>query len=131
MDTEKNRVVSEFENNGKLIKGGPENNGKPKEEDKKPKNREGMSLITAAIRVLFEQNAPMKFKDIVAKVIEKGYWKKLKGKKPDATLAGAIYTESKKEGSRFTKPVKSLVFLTKIGIDVAENLKNLGYNMKI
>lgn len=76
-------------------------NGKPKTKaDVKPKK---LSLLEAAAQVLKARGEPMRCKEMVAAVVEKGLWK-TSAPTPDATLYSGILRELKRgKDSRFRK----------------------------
>lgn len=60
--------------------------------------------LNAAVRVLQEAGMPLRCKDIVKWMLQKGYWQ-TEGKTPEATISSAITREIKEKGtaSRFRK----------------------------
>lgn len=71
--------------------------------EKKGRKKSGKSGLDAAYRVLKETKKPLNRKDLVDKIISKGYWESPGGKTPSQTIAAAIYMEIKNKGkeSRF------------------------------
>ena len=72
---------------------------------KAPKTRRAKtSGLDAAARVLAEADEPLSCKQMVAQMLEKGYWK-TSGKTPAATIYAGILREIRKkgEGGRFKK----------------------------
>ena len=70
--------------------------------------------LSAAIRVLEEEGEPLNCKEMVKRMLEKGYWK-TKGKTPSATIYSAIAREIKAKGdnSRFRKTERGKFMLAK------------------
>jgi hypothetical protein len=64
-----------------------------------------LSLVDAAAKLLAEDGGAMGTKEIVEKVVKKGWWTPGAGKTPDATLYSAIIREIKDKGkdARFKK----------------------------
>lgn len=85
--------------NGKSLKGNASQEGLPK------KQREGLSMLDAAEKVLREKKKPMKCQDMIEAMSTKGYWSSPGGKTPAATLYSAFLREmaTKKKDSRFKK----------------------------
>jgi len=72
----------------------------------KPQMADGkMSQLDAAAKVLGEAKAPLGCKELVEKMVAKGYWSSPAGKTPHATLYSAMLREIgvKKSESRFKK----------------------------
>jgi len=69
--------------------------------------------LSAAVQVLGEAGQPLGCKEIVDRMIEKGYWS-TNGKTPHATINAAIAREIKTKGelSRFKKVQRGLFALT-------------------
>jgi hypothetical protein len=81
---------------------------KPAAKSKKGKaaaDKEKMSALDAAAKVLGEARAPMTTKEMVEAMAAKGYWESPGGKTPHATLYSAILREVQSKGneSRFVK----------------------------
>ena len=78
---------------------------------KAPKARQGMSLLDATVVVLKGNGQPMRCKDIVAAVKDKGLWT-TDAPTPEATLYSAILRElGKGKNSRFVKKERGLFAL--------------------
>ncbi len=73
-----------------------------------------MGMLTGAVRVLKETGRPMKTKEIVSVMLEKGYWA-TKGKTPWATLYSAVFREIQSKGNeaRFKKTDRGTFTLRK------------------
>ena len=81
-------------------KAAPKKTKAPKK-DAAPKKLSGMD---AAIKVLGEAKGPLSSKEMVERMLAKGYWQ-TKGKTPAATLYSAIFREIRDKGkdARFSK----------------------------
>ena len=80
--------------------------GKKAAKEPKPKK---LSLLDAAAQVLKAKGEPMRCKDMVATMVEKGLWK-TSAPTPEATLYSAILREitTKKNEARFKKSDRGL-----------------------
>ena len=89
--------------------------GQPKAD--KPAKQRKPGGLDAAVTVLRESGVPMNTADMVARMLEKGYWQ-TGGKTPAATIYAAIITEIAKKGdaSRFRKTERGHFELTAAGI---------------
>jgi len=78
-----------------------------------PKTKK-MSGLDAAAKVLAEAKGPLNCKEMVERMLAKGYWK-TKGKTPAATLYSAIFREISTKGkdARFRKAGKGKFALKK------------------
>ncbi len=79
----------------------------PKSEAKDGKK---LSALDAAAKVLSESTEPLRAKDIIDQMAEKGYWTSPGGKTPHATISAAIMREIRDKGdnSRFKKADRGL-----------------------
>ena len=73
-------------------------------------NGKGLSMLDAAAKLLGGRKQPMKCKEMIEVMAERGLWTSPGGKTPEATLYAAIITEIAKKGkeSRFRKVDKGL-----------------------
>ena len=69
-----------------------------------------LSALDAAAKVLSESTEPLRAKDIIDQMAEKGYWTSPGGKTPHATISAAIMREIRDKGddSRFKKADRGL-----------------------
>ena len=78
----------------------------------KPDAKDGkkLSALDAAAKVLAESTEPLRAKDIIDQMAEKGYWTSPGGKTPHATISAAIMREIRDKGddSRFKKADRGL-----------------------
>lgn len=77
--------------------------------DAKPAAKRG-SLLTAAATLLADRKEPMRVREIIATLSERGLWTSPNGKTPEATLYAAIIREiaAKAKASRFVKVERGL-----------------------
>ena len=71
----------------------------------KAAGKDRMSALDAAAKVLAEAGEPMKCKELIERMAERGYWKSPAGKTPAATLYSALLKELQTKGkdARFKK----------------------------
>ncbi len=90
----------------------PEEKPAKKAKAAKPKATDGkkLSALDAAAKVLSESQEPLRAKDIIDQMAEKGYWTSPGGKTPHATISAAIMREIRDKGddSRFKKADRGL-----------------------
>jgi hypothetical protein len=69
-----------------------------------------VSLLTAAATLLADQRQPMRVREIIATLAERGLWTSPNGKTPEATLYAAFIREiaAKAKASRFVKVERGL-----------------------
>lgn len=69
-----------------------------------------VSLLTAAATLLADRKEPMRVREIIATLSERGLWTSPNGKTPEATLYAAIIREiaAKAKASRFVKVERGL-----------------------
>lgn len=69
-----------------------------------------MSLLTAAATLLADRKEPMRVREVIATLGERGLWTSPNGKTPEATLYAAIFREiaAKAKASRFVKVERGL-----------------------
>ncbi len=62
-------------------------------------------VLDGAVKVLAEADEPLSCREMIERMVSKGYWKSPAGKTPSATLYSAILRELKSKGSeaRFKK----------------------------
>ena len=74
----------------------------PKQTKAKPKN---LSALDAAAQVLAKADKPMRTKELIETMAQRGLWSSPNGKTPAATLYAAILREIKNKGdqARFKK----------------------------
>ena len=69
----------------------------PKQTKPKPKN---LSALDAAAQVLAKADKPMRTKELIETMAQRGLWSSPNGKTPAATLYAAILREIKNKGDR-------------------------------
>jgi hypothetical protein len=69
-----------------------------------------VSLLTAAATLLADRKEPMRVREVVATLAQRGLWTSPNGKTPEATLYAAIIREiaAKAKASRFVKVERGL-----------------------
>jgi len=83
---------------------------KPAAKKTAPKKDNKMSALDAAAKVLAESKEPLRAKEMIEKMVAKGYWKSPGGATPHATLYSAILRQINTKGkdARFKKMDRGL-----------------------